>query len=157
MDIETGDPGIIGGGNGWNSIVKNCSSTSAIISPALDRATIDGFASIISNAAANGYWQNFNLDIGIYSSPSMWNTTFGSSSSGNITYVPEWSSETDQNSLNPVPTNLCSTKACYQPFGDHTVSNYNDVWQWTEYSATYGSGDWDQFVVPNIPTYYGYN
>jgi hypothetical protein len=114
MDIETSDPAISGGGNGWNSVVTNCSSTSATISPALDRAAIDGFASIISNAAANGYWQNFNLDIGIYSSLNMWNTTFGGSSSGNITYVPEWSSETDQNSLNPVPTSIVIQSRAYQ-------------------------------------------
>jgi len=161
MDNETGHLDTTTGqcyGNDWNG-VTSCSGpeTLATISPALDRATIDEFASIISNAAANGYWQDFNLDIGIYSSPSMWSTTFGSSSSGDITYVPEWSSETDQNSLNPVPTSLCSASACYQPFGDHADSDYNDVWQWTEYSATYGSGDWDQFVVPNIPTFYGYN
>jgi hypothetical protein len=163
MDDESSDPAITGGGNGWNSIVTGCSSYSATISPSVDRATIDGFASVISNAASYGYWQDFNLDIGIYSSPDMWNQTFGSSSSGNITYVPEWSSECDQGTLNPIPTSLngsgtqCYSNDNFQSFGDHTNPDYNDVWQWTDYSSAYGSGDWDQFVIPNIPTFYGYN
>lgn len=81
----------------------------------------------------------------VYSSPSQWSYSFGSSY-GNIQDTPEWTSEYCCRST--YPTGFGSGSTAAQWFGS---SNYHDMWQFDE------SPDYDQLLEPVYLPYFGYS
>jgi hypothetical protein len=150
MDVEL--PGIAPApDNGWNSVYTSpCSGQVKIsyVSPALDRADFDGFAAYLTSHSS--------YKAGVYSSPSIWDSIFGTGSYGEITNTYEWTYAGDTSSLSHVPDGWClrSTSTCADFYGGITSSSpYALMWQWTGGGGTYnGYGDFDQIDKSRTPS-----
>ena len=99
MDIEGLDnEGIYG--TGWNDVVQPCNNNHIVSY---------GIAYSVDRAAFNGFWDYIQNDTifypGVYSSPDMWNNTFGTGSYGSIPGTFEWTYENDTGSTN-APSNF---------------------------------------------------
>ena len=129
-DIEL--PGILPAlDNGWNSVYSSpCSEVKVRTSvPAnVDRADFNGFASYITSHST--------YKVGVYSSAPVWNSIFGTGSSGSIPNTYEWTylPETSTVDFATEPTGFClhNSKTCAQFFGGQTSSSkYALMWQWS--------------------------
>jgi len=141
MDVEF--PGIAPAtDNGWNSVYTSpCSGVKkqSSIPAAVDRADFNGFANYI--AAHSSY------KVGVYSSPGVWSSIFGSGTAASIPNTYEWTYEPETASLSSAPYGWClKSGGCAQFFGGQTsASKYALMWQWSGGGGVRnGFGDFDQ-------------
>jgi hypothetical protein len=141
-DIEL--PGILPAkDNGWNSVYSSPCSEHVIhtsVPAAVDRAEFNGFANYIT--------AHSKYKVGVYSSAPVWNSIFGTGSSGSIpntyewTYLPETSTVTS--STEPSGWCLHNSKTCAQFFGGQTSSSkYALMWQWSGGGGITNKYGWD--------------
>jgi hypothetical protein len=117
--------------NGWNSVYSSpCSEVKVRTSvPAnVDRADFNGFANYIT--------AHSTYKVGVYSAAPVWNSIFGTGSSGSIPNTYEWTylPETKTVDFATEPTGFClhNSKTCAQFFGGQTSSSkYALMWQWS--------------------------
>jgi hypothetical protein len=129
-DIEL--PGILPArDNGWNSVYSSPCSEKVVrssVPAAVDRAEFNGFANYIT--------AHSKYKVGVYSSAPVWNSIFGTGSSGSIPNTYEWTylPETSSVTFSTEPTGFClhNSKTCAQFFGGQTSSSkYALMWQWS--------------------------
>ena len=117
--------------NGWNSVYSSPCSEHVIhstVPAAVDRAEFNGFANYIT--------AHSTYKVGVYSSAPVWNSIFGTGSSGSIPNTYEWTylPETSTVDFATEPTGFClhNSKTCAQFFGGQTSSSkYALMWQWS--------------------------
>ena len=117
--------------NGWNSVYSSPCSEHVIhstVPAAVDRAEFNGFANYIT--------AHSTYKVGVYSSAPVWNSIFGTGSSGSIPNTYEWTylPETSSVTFSTEPTGFClhDSKTCAQFFGGQTSSSkYALMWQWS--------------------------
>ena len=143
MDVEL--PGIKPApDNGWNSVYTSpCSGVKkqSSVPAAVDRADFNGFASYI--AAHSSY------KVGVYSSPGVWASIFGTGSAASIPNTYEWTYEPETTNFGNAPYGWClnhGSGPCAQFFGGQTsASRYALMWQWSGGGGvSNGVGDFDQ-------------
>jgi hypothetical protein len=148
MDIEL--PGIQPApDNGWNSVYTSpCSGQvkTRYIPASVDQAVFDGFSQYLTGHSA--YLP------GVYSSPAVWRTIFGSGSAASVpNNVYEWTYEPDTTDLSLAPAGWClnGTSTCAQFFGGVTSSSPQALmWQWSGGGGvSNGIGDFDQIDTNN--------
>jgi hypothetical protein len=129
-DIEL--PGILPArDNGWNSVYSSPCSEKVVrssVPAAVDRAEFNGFANYIT--------AHSKYKVGVYSSAPVWDSIFGTGSSGSIPNTYEWTylPETSTVDFATEPTGFClhNSKTCAQFFGGQTSSSkYALMWQWS--------------------------
>ena len=141
-DIEL--PGILPAkDNGWNSVYSSPCSEKVIhtsVPAAVDRAEFNGYANYITTHS--------KFKVGVYSSAPVWNSIFGTGSTGSIpntyewTYLPETSSVTG--STEPSGWCLHNSKTCAVFFGGQTsASKYALMWQWSGGGGIVNKWHWD--------------
>jgi hypothetical protein len=137
MDIE-GQPAA-GYANGWNEIVSSCGlvTKASVISPAVDRATVNGFYTYIHVHTI--------FHPGVYSTPWFWDHTFGTGPFGHIPNTYEWTAETSTAGPVPGPSGFTHDGSTAQWFGGVNV-DHQASWQWTQHG-----GDWDQINAAHLP------
>ena len=117
--------------NGWNSVYSSPCSEHKVadsVPAAVDRAVFNGFANYIT--------AHSKYKVGVYSSAPVWNSIFGTGSSGSIPNTYEWTylPETSSVTFSTEPTGFClhDSKTCAQFFGGQTSSSkYALMWQWS--------------------------
>jgi hypothetical protein len=141
MDVEL--PGIAPApDNGWNSVYTSpCSGVvrQPYVATAVDRADFNGFAAYI--AAHSSY------KVGVYSSPGVWTSIFGTGIDSLIPDTYEWTYEPETASLSNAPYGWClRSGGCAQFFGGQTSSSSHALmWQWSGGGGIRnGVGDFDQ-------------
>jgi len=143
MDVEF--PGIRpAADNGWNNVYTSpCSGVirHAGIPAAVDRAEFNGFASYIT--------AHSRFKVGVYSSPGVWTSIFGTGTASLIPNTYEWTYQPETSSLSNAPYGWClnhGSGACAQFFGGQTnASRYALMWQWSGGGGIRnGVGDFDQ-------------
>ncbi len=149
MDVEL--PGIPPApDNGWNSVYTSpCSGRVRTyhVPPQVDRADFNGFWDYIR------YHTRFTP--GVYSSPGVWASIFGTGSASYIPHTDEWTYMDDTDSLADPPSGWClpSTSTCARFFGGVTASAPQALmWQWSGGGGTHnGYGDFDQIDANRQP------
>jgi hypothetical protein len=136
--------------NGWNSVYTSpCSGVvkSGYISADVDRAEFNGYADYITSHS--------KYKVGVYSSPSIWTSIFGTGSDASLTNTYEWTYNSDTSSLSRVPDQWClsGTSTCADFFGgQNSGSPYALMWQWTGGGGTRnGFGDFDEIDYARMP------
>src|SRR5579859_14757 len=136
--------------NGWNSVYTSpCSGRVRIgsISPGVDRADFNGFATYITSHSS--------YKVGVYSAPGIWESIFGTGPDSLIPNTYEWTYTGDTSSLAHVPYGWClqGTTTCAGFFGgQNSGSKYALMWQWSGGGGTYnGYGDFDQIDANRTP------
>jgi hypothetical protein len=129
--------------NGWNSVYTSpCSGVvrAGYIAAQVDRADFNGFAAYLTSHSA--------YKAGVYSSPAVWRSIFGTGTPASLPNTYEWTYTGDTSSLAHHPSGWClrATTTCAQFFGGITSSNTHALmWQWSGGGGTYnGYGDFDQ-------------
>jgi hypothetical protein len=130
--------------NGWNNVYTSpCSGVikHAGIPAAVDRAEFNGFANYIT---AHSHYK-----VGVYSSPGVWTSIFGTGSASLIPNTYEWTYQPETSSLAKAPYGWClnhGSGACAQFFGGQTnASSHALMWQWSGGGGIRnGVGDFDQ-------------
>jgi len=128
--------------NGWNSVYTSaCSGVVKIrgVPAAVDRADFNGFASYIT--AHSPY------KVGVYSSPGVWSSIFGTGSAASIPNTYEWTYKPETTNFGHAPYGWClKSGGCAQFFGGQTnASRYALMWQWSGGGGvSNGVGDFDQ-------------
>ncbi len=130
--------------NGWNSVyTSSCSGKvkQSSVSASLDRAEFNGYAAYIT--------AHSKYKVGVYSSPSVWSSIFGTGSLAAIPNTYEWTYEPETASLGNAPVGWClshGSGSCAQFFGGQTnASKYALMWQWSGGGGVRnGIGDFDQ-------------
>ncbi|MGH3150581.1 MAG: hypothetical protein ACRDOB_07610, partial [Streptosporangiaceae bacterium] len=130
--------------NGWNTVyTSSCSGKvkQHSIAANVDRAEFNGYASYIT--AHSSY------KVGVYSSPAVWSSIFGTGSAAAIPNTYEWTYEPETASLGSAPTGWClnhGSGSCAQFFGGQTnASKFALLWQWSGGGGVRnGIGDFDQ-------------
>jgi hypothetical protein len=148
LDIEL--PGIKPAlDNGWNNVYTSpCSGRikSAGIKASVDRAEVNGYETYLT--AHSSYIP------GVYSSPSIWSSIFGTGSASNISGTYEWTYTNGTSRLSPAPVKWCvlGTSTCARFFGGVSRSSKQAVmWQWSGGGGiTNGIGDFDQINTNTI-------
>jgi hypothetical protein len=142
LDIEL--PGIKPAlDNGWNNVYTTpCSGKikKAGIAASVDRAEVNGYEAYLT--AHSSYLP------GVYSSPSIWGSIFGTGSASNISGTYEWTYTDATSKLSKPPVKWCvlGTTTCARFFGGVARSSKQAVmWQWSGGGGvTNGIGDFDQ-------------
>ncbi|HEY2505479.1 MAG TPA: hypothetical protein VGI58_03110 [Streptosporangiaceae bacterium] len=136
--------------NGWKAVYTSpCTGVvkTRHIGAALDRADFDGFATYLT--------EHSSYQAGVYSSPRVWRSIFGTGAASRIPATYEWTYAAGTSSLDRRPDGWClrGTKSCAQFFGGQTASGkYALIWQWSGGGATRnGYGDFDQIDVSRTP------
>ena len=136
--------------NGWNNVYTSACSgkiRSAGVRAVLDRADFNGFANYLTSHSAR--------KAGVYSSPGVWRSIFGTGADAAIPNTYEWTYIGDTSSLAHHPSGWClsGTKTCAQFFGGVTSSSkYALMWQWSGGGGTFnGFGDFDQIDASRTP------
>jgi hypothetical protein len=136
--------------NGWNAVYTSACSGHIRkhgIPANIDRADFNGFADYVT--AHSSY------KAGVYSSPAIWTSIFGTGSQSTLPNTYEWTYNADTASLSHHPKGWClsGTKTCAQFFGGITSSSkYALMWQWSGGGGTYnGYGDFDQIDGSRTP------
>jgi hypothetical protein len=147
MDVEL--PGIRpASDNGWNSVyTSSCSGVrkANYVPFSVDRADLDGFEHYIL--------EHSNYAVGVYSSPAVWTSIFGTGSASIISNVDidEWTYEPETASLSAAPSGWClrGSSSCAQFFGGVTsASSHALMWQWSGGGGVRNAyGDFDQIDV----------
>jgi hypothetical protein len=117
--------------NGWNSVYTSpCSGVvkSSSVPAAVDRADFNGYAAYIT--AHSSY------KVGVYSSPGVWASIFGTGTASLIPNTYEWTYQPETtNYKGAYPHGWCldhGTGACAEFFGGQTYnSRYALMWQWS--------------------------
>jgi hypothetical protein len=130
--------------NGWNSVyTSSCSGKvkQSSVPASLDRAEFNGYAAYIT--------AHSKYKVGVYSSPSVWSSIFGTGSLAAIPNTYEWTYEPETASLGNAPLGWClnhGSGSCAQFFGGQTnASKYALMWQWSGGGGVRnGIGDFDQ-------------
>ena len=130
--------------NGWNNVCT--SSGSGIVKQhhlpaAIDRAEFNGFASYIASHSP--------YRVGVYSSPGVWTSIFGTGATSLIPNTYEWTYQPETANLGNAPYgwHLNHGSGAYvQFFGGQTYnSKYALMWQWSGGGGVRnGVGDFDQ-------------
>ena len=135
--------------NGWNSVYTSpCSGKvrTAYIAPSLDRADLNGFLAYLTSHSS--------YKPGVYSSPAVWASIFGTGSAASLANVYEWTYTSGTSSLAHTPSGWClrATTICAQFFGGVTSADPEAVmWQWSGGGGTYnGYGDFDQIDANRV-------
>jgi hypothetical protein len=130
MDVEL--PGITPApDNGWNSVYTSpCSGVvkQSSVPASLDRADFNGFASYIKAHSA--------YKVGVYSSPAIWPSIFGTGTDSRLSDTYEWTYDPETtNYTGAYPHGWCLGRGsgpCAQFFGGETsASPYALMWQWS--------------------------
>jgi len=137
--------------NGWNSVYT--SPTSGIVKQyhipaAIDRAEFNGFANYITSHSSD--------KVGVYSSPAVWTSIFGTGTASLIPNTYEWTYEPETTNLGNAPYGWRlndGTGAYAQFFGGQTYqSKYALMWQWSGGGGVgNGVGDFDQIDSTRLP------
>jgi hypothetical protein len=136
--------------NGWNAVYSSpCSGkvSKNFISPAVDRADLDGFYAYLTSHSS--------YKPGVYSSPAIWGQIFGTGSAATLRGVSEWTYTGDTSSLAHPPSGWClrSTSVCAHFFGGVGRGDPEALmWQWSGGGGTFnGHGDFDQIDANRAP------
>jgi hypothetical protein len=148
MDVEL--PGISPApDNGWNSVYTSpCSGRvkASYVPASVDRSDFNGYWDYL---AAHSHWVP-----GVYSSPSVWRSIFGTGSVAAIPHTREWTYEPETTNFNLAPVGWClrGTSSCAQFFGGNTASSPMALmWQWSGGGGlSNGIGDFDQIDAQSI-------
>jgi hypothetical protein len=148
LDIEL--PGIRPAlDNGWNNVYTSpCSGKikTAGVAASVDRAEVDGYEAYLT--AHSSYVP------GVYSSPSIWNSIFGTGSASDISGTYEWTYTDGTSRLSNPPVKWCvlGTTTCARFFGGVSRSSQQAVmWQWSGGGGiTNGIGDFDQIDTNTV-------
>ncbi|HEY3878273.1 MAG TPA: hypothetical protein VGM12_06695 [Trebonia sp.] len=135
--------------NGWNSVytspcsgVRKESSVPAVV----DRNELNGFANYLTGHS--------KFKLGVYSSPLIWDSIFGTGSYASIPTTYEWTYTPETSHLTSAPSGWClaGTKTCAEFFGGVTsASKYALMWQWSGGGGvSNGVGDFDQIDVARM-------
>jgi hypothetical protein len=112
------------------------------MSPSVSRAEFDGFAAYVASHSS--------YKIGVYSSPGIWPSIFGTGKASLIPGVYEWTYEPETASLANPPSGWClkGTSTCARFFGGQTSSSkYALAWQWSGGGGVRNPyGDFDQMI-----------
>jgi hypothetical protein len=135
--------------NGWNDVYTGPCSwhvKSTYISASIDRAEFNAYASYITSHSKDR--------VGVYSSPGIWESIFGTGSTASIPNTYEWTYETETGKLSAAPVGWClrGTKSCADFFGGQSSSSkYALMWQWSGGGGvSNGLGDFDQIDVSRM-------
>jgi hypothetical protein len=135
--------------NGWNNVyTSKCSGRIKTVGvPAsLDRADLNGYANYLT--AHSSYTP------GVYSSPLIWSSIFGTGSASSIPGIDEWTYSTGTRNISPPPIGWCvpGTSTCAHFFGGVSRSSAHAVmWQWSGGGGlTNGVGDFDQINTNHV-------
>ncbi len=135
--------------NGWNSVyTSTCSGRvrTPFVAAALDRADLDGYANYLT--AHSSYTP------GVYSSPLIWSSIFGTGSAASIPNLDEWTYTDATSHISPPPIGWCvpNTTTCAHFFGGVTRSSVHAVmWQWSGGGGVRnGVGDFDQIDTGHV-------
>ncbi len=135
--------------NGWNSVYSSpCSGrvVQGFVPVSLDRAEFNGFAAYIRTHS--------KYKVGVYSSPQVWSSIFGTGPASSIPNTFEWTYWTETANLSDAPAGWClrGGAGCAQFFGGQTGSSkYALMWQWSGGGGvTNGHGDFDQIDVARL-------
>jgi hypothetical protein len=113
----------------------------------VDRAEFNAFATYITSHSS--------YKVGVYSSPAIWTSIFGTGADSQIPNTYEWTYIGDTSSLSRVPAAWClsGTSDCADFFGgQNSASPYALMWQWTGGGGTRnGFGDFDQIDGSRTP------
>jgi hypothetical protein len=148
LDIEL--PGIKPAlDNGWNNVYTSpCSGKikTAGVAASVDRAEVNGYEAYLT--AHSSYVP------GVYSSPSIWGSIFGTGSASNISGTYEWTYTNATSNLARPPVKWCvlGTTTCARFFGGVSrSSNQAVMWQWSGGGGvTNGIGDFDQIDTNTV-------
>jgi len=148
LDIEL--PGIKPApDNGWNAVyTSTCSGRvkTAYVAASLDRADVNGYEAYLT--AHSSYTP------GVYSSPLIWSSIFGTGSAASIPNTDEWTYTAGTSRINPAPNGWCipGTSTCARFFGGVTSSSPRALmWQWSGGGGiTNGVGDFDQIDTNHV-------
>lgn len=135
--------------NGWNSVYTSlCSGhvKQVGVPAAVDRAVLNGFAAYIASHS--------KFKVGVYSSPTIWSSIFGTGSASLLPNTYEWTYWPETSNLAAAPTGWClhGSSTCAQFFGGQSSSsNFALMWQWSGGGGiTNGHGDFDQIDVTRM-------
>jgi hypothetical protein len=137
--------------NGWNSVYTSpCSGRvkQSYIPTDVDRAVFNGYANYITSHS--------KYKVGVYSSPGIWTSIFGTGPDSLIPNTYEWTYQGDTSSLSRVPDSqwcLPGTSTCADFFGGQKSSSpYALMWQWSGGGGTRnGYGDFDEIDGSRTP------
>ncbi len=135
--------------NGWNSVYSSpCSGrvVQGYVPVSIDRAEFTGFAAYITTHSS--------YKVGVYSSPQVWSSIFGTGKASLIPNTYEWTYWTETSSLAQAPVGWClrGTSSCAEFFGGQTsASKYALMWQWSGGGGIRNAyGDFDQIDVARM-------
>lgn len=135
--------------NGWNNVyTSTCSGRikTPFIAASLDRADLNGYASYLT--AHSSYTP------GVYSSPLIWSSIFGTGSASSIPNINEWTYTDGTRNISPPPIGWCvpHTSTCAHFFGGVSQTSAHAVmWQWSGGGGlTNGVGDFDQINTNHV-------
>lgn len=135
--------------NGWNSVYTSpCSGVvrQAYVPVSVDRADFNGYAAYIT--AHSSY------KVGVYSSPRIWPSIFGTGPDSKFPNTYEWTYSAETSKLSPAPAGWClrGIYTCAQFFGGQTsASKYALMWQWSGGGGvSNGYGDFDQIDIARM-------
>ena len=138
--------------NGWSAVYTGPCSwhvAHSHIPASIDRAEFSGFASYITSHS--GY------KVGVYSSPAVWTSIFGTGTESRIPNTYEWTYEPETKTVSAAsaPWGWCLSRghgACAAFFGGQTSgSPYALMWQWSGGGGVNnGYGDFDQIDVARM-------
>jgi hypothetical protein len=135
--------------NGWNNVyTSTCSGRvkTPFVAASLDRAVLNGYSSYLT--AHSSYTP------GVYSSPLIWSSIFGTGSASSVPNLDEWTYTDGTRHISPPPIGWCvpGTSTCARFFGGVTRSSVHAVmWQWSGGGGiTNGVGDFDQIDTNHV-------
>jgi hypothetical protein len=135
--------------NGWNSVYTSpCSGQvrQSSVPAAVDRTEFNGFAAYIT--------AHSKLKVGVYSSPLIWGSIFGTGQYAAIPNTYEWTYSPGTSNLAAAPAGWClrGSSTCATFFGGQTsASKYAVAWQWSGGGGiTNGHGDFDEFDLARL-------
>jgi len=135
--------------NGWNNVyTSTCSGRvkTPFVAASLDRAVLNGYSSYLT--AHSSYTP------GVYSSPLIWSSIFGTGSASSIPNLDEWTYTDGTRHISPPPIGWCvpGTSTCARFFGGVTRSSVHALmWQWSGGGGiTNGVGDFDQIDTNHV-------
>jgi hypothetical protein len=137
--------------NGWNAAYTGpCSwhvrPGHAHTPASVDRAEFNAYASYITGHSS--------YKVGVYSSPGVWTSIFGTGTASRIPNTYEWTYESLTSHLSDAPSGWClrGGAGCAQFFGGQSSSSrYALMWQWSGGGGvSNGYGDFDQIDVARM-------